>query len=242
MREPVPRGLITALELLRAPSMADVLRQQSALPDDIDVLIRVAGGCAETRTRLAAQLDKPERLLVKAAQFYLEQVLFYSETDSYRVLGLTADAPQAAVREHGRWLMKWLHPDNEHSEWEAAFAGRVTTAWNDLKTPARRTAYDRTLRSQRARAFNRRATAPLAPPMIAGLRATPSPANRRRRLTWRVAAVAAIFLAAWLIPFDFDDPLPADQPVASCAGPTGVGAIACEPTAANLSASRLAVD
>ena len=146
MREPVPRGLITALELLRAPSMADVLRQQSALPDDIGVLIRVAGGCEETRQRLAALLDKPEGLLVKASRFYLEQVLFHAENDSYRILGLTPDARQATVQEHGRWLMKWLHPDH-HSEWEAAFAGRITSAWNDLKTPARRAAYDRTLRS-----------------------------------------------------------------------------------------------
>ena len=169
MREPVPRGLITAMELLRAPAMADVLRQQSALPDDIDVLIRLAGGCDETRKRLAAPMDQPEALLVKAARFYLEQVLFHSETDSYRILGLRPDAPQAAVQEHGRWLMRWLHPDNDHSEWEAAFAGRITTAWNDLKTPARRATYDRTVHAERARAFHRRKAVPLAPPLICSL-------------------------------------------------------------------------
>lgn len=240
MREPVPRGLITALELLRAPAMADVLRQQSALPDDIGILIRVAGGCEATRQRLAVQLNRPEAHLIKAARFYLEQVLFYSETDSYRVLGVASDAPQATVQAHGRWLLKWLHPDNDHTEWEATFAGRVTAAWNDLKTPERRAAYDRKLRSERARAFHRRKPAHLAPPLFASQRSQSDATRRRRRLIWRVAAAAAIFLAAWLVPLDFDDTLPGDQSVASCVGQDGAGAVACKPATGSPDGVRLA--
>ncbi|WP_453960833.1 J domain-containing protein [Amorphus suaedae] len=227
------------MELLRAPAMADVLRQQSALPDDIDVLIRLAGGCVETRERLSTLMDQPGGLLVKAARFYLEQVLFHAENDSYRILGLTPDASPAAVREHGRWLLRWLHPDNDHSEWDAAFAGRITTAWNDLKTPARRAAYDRTVRADRARAFQRRRHVHLAPPLIAGLRQKPA-ADRRRRVTWRTPAAGVVFLAGWLIPFDLSEPLPSDPPVASCIDRTGTAAVACEAIPASPSATRVA--
>lgn len=229
MRAPVPRGLFTALELLRSPSMADVLRQQAALPDDIGIVIRVAGGCEETVGPLADQLDKPEALLIKAARFYLEQVLFYSETDSYRILGLSPDASQQEIREHGRWMLRWLHPDNDHSEWEAAFAGRVANAWNDLKTPARRQEYDRTLTAQRARAFRRRPPVHLALPLITRPERERGPAVSRGAMV-RFAAASAVFLCSWLIPFDGKDPLPSDRPLASCAGANRAAAMACDPS------------
>ena len=40
-------------------------------------------------------------------------------------------------------LMRWLHPDVDASAGERSiFAGRVTKAWENLKTPDRRAAYD----------------------------------------------------------------------------------------------------
>src|SRR5262249_3277092 len=49
-------------------------------------------------------------------------------------------------------LMRWLHPDLEPSGERSIFISRVTAAWNDLKTPQRRAAYDAILqRSNRGR-------------------------------------------------------------------------------------------
>jgi len=241
MRSAVPRGLFTALELLRKPSMADVLRQQAPLPEDIGTIIRVAGGCEETTSRLSQQTGKPRRLLVKAARFYLEQVLFYSETDNYRILGLSPDASQQEVREHGRWILRWLHPDNQQSDWDAAFASRVATAWNALKTPARREAYDRTLAGQRARAFRKRPPVHLAQPLIS------LPERKRKRTfgasrTVRITAASMVFLGALLVPLDRGSPHSADTPLASCSDPLAVAALICGEPATASTASALSND
>lgn len=205
MREPVPRSLITALMLLRRPALADVLRQRAALPDDITVVIRIAGGCQDTVGQIAAALGKPEAVLVKAARFYLEQVLFYSETDSYRILGLAPDAPQTLIREHGRWLMRWLHPDTDQSEWETAFSRRVASAWNDLKTPSRRAAYNRTQSATRSRAFHRGQPVDLAFSLIPTSSADNAPTPRPQPTLTAVAALG-VFLIACLVPLNTEAP------------------------------------
>ncbi len=40
-------------------------------------------------------------------------------------------------------LLKWLHPDSGVDQARSVFASRVIRAWEDLKTPGRRAAYDR---------------------------------------------------------------------------------------------------
>ena len=47
-------------------------------------------------------------------------------------------------------LTRWLHPDMDRHGEHAVFVGRVTKAWNDLKTPERRAAYDERKRQQYA--------------------------------------------------------------------------------------------
>ena len=39
-------------------------------------------------------------------------------------------------------LMRWLHPDVAREGERAVFAQRIAAAWNTLKTPERRAAYD----------------------------------------------------------------------------------------------------
>jgi hypothetical protein len=39
-------------------------------------------------------------------------------------------------------LIKWLHPDSAREGQQSVFVNRVTLAWDDLKTPDRRVAYD----------------------------------------------------------------------------------------------------
>jgi len=215
MRGGAPRSLITALMLVKTPALADVLRQRLALPDDIIVLVRIAGGCEETTRDAAAALGTPAPILTAAARFYLEQVLFSVESDSYRVLGLTPDAPQTVVREHGRWLLRWLHPDSENAKWESAFAPRVVAAWNDVKSPARRAAYDNTQSAVRRRAFHRGRPITLSCPLILDA-ADDSGARTPRGRALRFAVGAAAFLLTWLVPLSALVPL-SDNERAQCA-------------------------
>lgn len=77
-----------------------------------------------------------------AACFYIEQTMLSRGSDSYRVLGSTHGAPQHELRRNMILLLKWLHPDSRRQSDRSVFAQRVLSAWSDLKTPARRAAYD----------------------------------------------------------------------------------------------------
>jgi hypothetical protein len=142
---PVPQALGLALALARAPSMTQAVRSRS-LPHDILILIRIAGGCQETCQQAAKTSGETPDYIKDAAISYLMQVLLHPGADSYRVMGVLPNAPQETLREHMRWLMRWLHPDR-NGNWDSVFTQRVLRAWEDLKTPGRRNDYDRSLRS-----------------------------------------------------------------------------------------------
>jgi curved DNA-binding protein CbpA len=61
-------------------------------------------------------------------------------------------------------LLRWLHPDKDKAGERSRFTARVTLAWDDLKTPERRAAYDKTRESVQQRqqpgASRRRHAAP----------------------------------------------------------------------------------
>jgi DnaJ-class molecular chaperone len=46
------------------------------------------------------------------------------------------------LRQNLALLLRWLHPDISENAQRSIFVTRVTTAWNDLKTPEKRAAYD----------------------------------------------------------------------------------------------------
>ncbi len=138
-------ALRSAIELVHVPS--NVRWQRSApLPEGVLLLLRVAAG-SEDALEEAAQLTRRGRDDIRAAAgFFIEQIMLDPGADSYRRLGANRDAPTAALRQHMALLMKWLHPDIERSGHHALFAERVSRAWDTIKTPERRKAYDLTLR------------------------------------------------------------------------------------------------
>jgi hypothetical protein len=71
------------------------------------------------------------------------QILFAPDADSYRVLGAKHDVAAGDLRRHVGLLLRWLHPDIDPKRERSMFAARVTQAWNDVKTPERRAAYNR---------------------------------------------------------------------------------------------------
>jgi len=130
-----------ALALARAPGERHALRQRP-LPDGMETVLQVAGGChAAAIDDAAAHTGMAPAAVVEAARFYLREMLFFPDADPYRVLGLAADASDEQIKHHHRLLQQWLHPDRPTSDWDAAFAARVNAAWSQLRTPARREAH-----------------------------------------------------------------------------------------------------
>ena len=130
-----------ALALFREPGRICDFRERP-LPTDVALIIRLAANESGMLEATAEATGESVETLSEACIFYLQQMLFVANADSYRVLGTTADAPQEQLRENYRWLMRWLHPDRNPDGWEVVYADRVNAAWQDLKTPDRRAEYD----------------------------------------------------------------------------------------------------
>ena len=140
-----PPALLEALALHRTPR-ARRPRADEPLPEGMSHLIRLAAG--EESAFLAARgiAGETGETLREAARFYVQQVMFAPTSDSFRVLGVNRDADEPILREHYRWLVRWLHPDRNPDEWEALYADRVNQAWQDLRTPERRLQYESRLK------------------------------------------------------------------------------------------------
>jgi hypothetical protein len=124
-------AVVMALEALSRPDI--VPRQmRRPLPSDLIELIRCAAGDRETIERLAAERDIAESSLVEASKFFLRHVISSGGNDNHRTLGLSRSAKREEVREHRRWLLKWLHPDRNPSRWEATLFLKVEKAANTL--------------------------------------------------------------------------------------------------------------
>src|SRR5687768_7847508 len=149
-------ALDVALSCLRNPSLVGATRDWP-LPDGMLTLLRLAAGDQALAEELAESRHRPPREILDAAVFFVHQVLFDPAADSYRTLGVQHDALDSQIKEHYRWLVRWQHPDRAKDVWDGVYADRVNLAWQDLRTPERRRAYDERL----ARA---EPEAPLAPP------------------------------------------------------------------------------
>jgi hypothetical protein len=135
-------ALQLALDLHRDPWGVRHVRQQP-LPDGIGLLLAVAAGEAASEAGAVARLGCPPEVIREAAIFFIEQILLAPDTDSYRVLGAGPGAATSELRRNMALLMTWLHPDVARDGERAVFAARIAAAWNTLKTPERRAAYDR---------------------------------------------------------------------------------------------------
>lgn len=134
-------ALEQALAYYRAPAMLPVARERR-LPDDVLDVLRIAAGDESLAAQLSDSTGEAQATVVDAAVFFVQQVLFAPGADSYRVLGVNTDAPDARIKENYRWLVRWLHPDRNLDDWDSVYAERVNRAWQDLRLPDRRAAYD----------------------------------------------------------------------------------------------------
>lgn len=137
--------LNAAIELLHLPSRVRSMRA-APLPDGILLLLSIATGDEKAMLKACELTGRPRETIREAVTFFIEQILFAPGADSYRVLGVDPSASTAELRRNMALLIRWLHPDHIHAE-RTIFVGRITLAWNDLKTADRRAAYDHQRRS-----------------------------------------------------------------------------------------------
>jgi hypothetical protein len=135
-------ALWMAIDLLNAPARVKMMRS-APLPSDISALLRITASDESVIWEAVRATGQPEQKIKEAAGFFIEQMLFYPGADSYRVLGVRPEATDGELRRNMSLLLRWLHPDRRRQNERSVFATRVTRAWNDLKTPERRAAYDR---------------------------------------------------------------------------------------------------
>jgi hypothetical protein len=128
-----PHVIELALDLARMPALARS-SVVPPLPPNIIELMRIAAASPQACRAAAAQTGEPSHVLVEAARFYLQQVLFRPNADCYRILGIQPAASRATAREHMRWLLEWLHPDrnNNNNSWDTVYAERVLKAWHEV--------------------------------------------------------------------------------------------------------------
>src|SRR6516162_11817042 len=126
-----PHVIELALDLARMPALA----RRSAvppLPPNIVELMRIAAGSPEACRAAVAQTGEPRHVVIEAARFYLQQILFRPDADCYRILGIEPTASRETARSHMRWLLEWLHPDRNNNSWDAVYAERVLKAWREV--------------------------------------------------------------------------------------------------------------
>ena len=128
-----PHVIELALDLARMPALA----RRSVLPPvspNIIELMRIAAANSEACRDAVAQTGEPRHVVMEAARFYLQQVLFRPDADCYRILGIQPAASRATAREHMRWLLEWLHPDRNtnNNSWDTVYAERVLKAWREV--------------------------------------------------------------------------------------------------------------
>ncbi len=144
-----------AIDLVQVPSRVRHQRSQS-LPDGVTTVLRIAAGDGEAEVEASQAVGRPRELVRKAAPFFIEQILLFPDADSYRVLGSDRHATASELRRNMALLLRWLHPDLDPEGNRSIYAGRVTRAWEDLKTPERREAYDSGMREQSRRRRRRK--------------------------------------------------------------------------------------
>ena len=130
-----------AVDLMQLPAQTRNLRSKP-LPDDVAVLLQIASGDEEVTRGVAERVARTTEVVREAAEFYVIQILLAPDADSYRVLGAKPEADAGELRRNMALLLRWLHPDLDPKGERSIFASRVTRAWNDVKTPERRAAYN----------------------------------------------------------------------------------------------------
>jgi hypothetical protein len=135
MRMQETEAIETALEAYRHPHAVRTLKR-GPIPAGMLTLIKLAAASPEEVEKLVTEETARQLPLREAAAFYLQQLLISAGND-YRQLGLAPGASLQEVKDHKRWLLKWLHPDRNRNSWESALFKRVVASAERLESALR---------------------------------------------------------------------------------------------------------
>jgi hypothetical protein len=131
-------GMFVAVEAYRAPSRFRKNSSQIVFAQMLTV-IKAAAGDEKTLAEQTALYRMSARELQEAAKHFLLLQLLNSDARGNRLLGLPDDATPAELKDHKRWLLKWLHPDRNPSTWEQKLFHRVSDFQQESHTILRST-------------------------------------------------------------------------------------------------------
>jgi hypothetical protein len=121
------------MEVYRQPSRLSRIRH-AEIPSDALTLIKIASGESKALEEEARELGVEEASLHEASLIYLRTVISSAGKNHARALALPRNATLADVKSHKRWLLKWLHPDTNHSAWESQLFYCVSAAAKHFET------------------------------------------------------------------------------------------------------------
>ncbi len=208
---PIPGLLPGAVDFYRAPHRFAQLRDPAhPLPAGVTELL-AAGAQAlapEHIAGTAARLGSNPQELQDALLFFIRQAMLEAGGDHYRTLGVPRDADTALIRQHYHYLIRLFHPDRDQQDegWDTPYATAVNDAWNVLRNPQKRAAYDAGLAQAAERVETAASVPAVAPAAVSSRRA---PRSHRARASgaghWKasgrlgLAVLACLALAlAWL--------------------------------------------
>ncbi len=111
-----------AVDVYKQPLLMPRIKN-ATLPKGMLSVIKLAAG-----ENLIGPTEEENSFKRDASVFFLQQILSSASNNNYRQLGLEPGASIEMIREHRRWLLKWLHPDRNHNKWESRLFRRVNEA------------------------------------------------------------------------------------------------------------------
>lgn len=121
-----------ALEAARQPKQL-MRKVATELPPDMIDVIKCAAGDETTLAKCAEGRNITSHKVQDAARVFLQHLITHANGNDRTILGLRPGHAREDVREHKRWMLKWLHPDRNPSKWETALFQRVKEASERLE-------------------------------------------------------------------------------------------------------------
>jgi hypothetical protein len=119
-------AMAMAIEAFRNPSR--LLRKAvTPFPDGMLLVIKAAAGDTATIEACVTHYGHSASSIQEMAKSYLIKQLLDPKASGLRLLGLNPGAETSQIKDHKRWLLKWLHPDRNPSAWEQAYFNRIST-------------------------------------------------------------------------------------------------------------------
>jgi hypothetical protein len=118
-------AMTLAVEAYKTPSRLRHL-STGAVPSGMFLVIKAAAGDDATLLEQSELHRMSVENVRDAAKHFLLRHLLDPNVRGLQLLGLSEGAKEADIKNHKRWLQKWLHPDRNPSMWEQQLFKRIS--------------------------------------------------------------------------------------------------------------------